>query len=460
MVARASKVASKRTSCGSGVAHTPSMKERPELKTVSDDQLLRGLFEVLRKTRHDEADLVAHIAEVDARKLYAREASPSMFAWCTERLHLSEAEAYVRIGAARASRRHPVLLAMLADGRLHLSGIERLAPHLTEENRDAVLKRAVHKTRRQIEELVAEVAPRPAAATQLRKLPARRVPEACGGAAPGSQLRPDGAEVLNGALPVNGVPPSTGELGLDGVERAALRPDGVSGADSQLRPDGVETVDTGAAAPSGAGELRPNGVVAPAMTAPRPNRAPEAVAPDRFRLQFDLDAQLREKLERLQALMRSSVPDGDLGKIIDVAVTNELERLEARRFAKTKKPRSRLAQTDTRAKSRYIPAAVRRAVEERDGGRCTYRDKHGRRCGKRHDLEFHHTRPFAVGGDHRPEGVVLMCRTHNQLLAEEDFGKGKVERSRRRGRSGSGAVEAVGEGMGQDGLRARWRSTG
>jgi hypothetical protein len=368
------------------------MGERPELKTVSDDQLLRGLFEVLRKTRHDEAELVAHIAEVDARKLYAREASPSMFAWCTERLHLSEAEAYVRIGAARASRRHPVLLAMLADGRLHLSGIERLAPHLTEENRDAVLKRAVHKTRRQIEELVAEVAPRPAAATRLRKLPARRVPEACGGAATGSQLRPDG-------------------------------------------------------------------VVAPPTTGPRPTRAPEAVAPDRFRLQFDLDAELRDKLERLQALMRHEVPDGDLGRIIDVAVTKELERLEARRFAKTK-PRKRLAQTDTRAKSRYIPAAVRRAVEERDGGRCTYRDKHGRRCGKRHDLEYHHTRPFAAGGDHSPEGIVLMCRTHNQLLAEQDFGKEKMERSRRRGRSGSRAVDAVAEGMGQPGLRAQWRSTG
>ena len=58
----------------------------------------------------------------------------TMFAYCTERLHLSEAEAYLRIAAARASREHPILLAMLADGRLHLTAIAKLAPHLTPEN--------------------------------------------------------------------------------------------------------------------------------------------------------------------------------------------------------------------------------------------------------------------------------------------------------------------------------------
>jgi hypothetical protein len=60
------------------------------LKAVSDDKLLHGLFEILKRTRHDEADLVAHIAEVDGRKLYAREASPSIFAWCTESLRLEQ----------------------------------------------------------------------------------------------------------------------------------------------------------------------------------------------------------------------------------------------------------------------------------------------------------------------------------------------------------------------------------
>jgi hypothetical protein len=180
----------------------------------------------------------------------------------------------------------------------------------------------------------------------------------------------------------------------------------------------------------------------------------EPVGPARFRVRFDASADLRNKLERLQALTRSSVPDGDLAKVIELAVTRELERLEARRFAKTKKPRARVAQTDTRPKSRYIPAAVRRFVEKRDGGRCTYRDKHGRRCTKRHDLEFHHRKPFGLGGDHSSEGLALMCRTHNTLLAEQDFGKEKMARYRRL------ASRDMGAGSGESGLRAQWRSTG
>ena len=66
--------------------------------------------------------------------------------------------------------------------------------------------------------------------------------------------------------------------------------------------------------------------------------------------------------------MRSSVPDGDLATIIEEAVTEKLERLEAKRFAKTKAPRKSLEETSTSPSSRYIPAAVKRAVCERDQG--------------------------------------------------------------------------------------------
>ena len=55
---------------------------------------------------------------MEERKLYAREASPSMFVYCTEVLHLSEAEAYLRIAVARASRKHPVLLSLLGTAAL------------------------------------------------------------------------------------------------------------------------------------------------------------------------------------------------------------------------------------------------------------------------------------------------------------------------------------------------------
>jgi hypothetical protein len=81
------------------------MYDKQSLRSLTDDELLRKLSELLRQSRRVEAELVAHIAEVDERRLFAREASPSMFAYCTEALHLSEAEAYLRSRRSRGS--HP-----------------------------------------------------------------------------------------------------------------------------------------------------------------------------------------------------------------------------------------------------------------------------------------------------------------------------------------------------------------
>ena len=89
------------------------------LSALTDEELLLHLSDASKQSRRGEAALVAHIAEVDARGLYAREASPSMFRFCVDVLHLSEAEAFRRINAARLSRRFPVLLTMLEDGRIH-----------------------------------------------------------------------------------------------------------------------------------------------------------------------------------------------------------------------------------------------------------------------------------------------------------------------------------------------------
>lgn len=157
---------------------------------------------------------------------------------------------------------------------------------------------------------------------------------------------------------------------------------------------------------------------------------------------------------RLQNLMRSQVPDGDLETIIDDAVSEKLERLEAKRFGKTGAPRKSLADADPAPSSRHIPAPVRRAVHERDEGRCTYEDASGRRCTARDRLEFHHHRTsFGRGGDHSVENLRLMCRTHNQLLAEREYGKAKMARyatSRRpEGRAGDRTPETVRKATGE-----------
>jgi hypothetical protein len=358
------------------------MEEKRPLQSIPDDELLHRLAELMGQSRRVEADIVAHIAEVDERKLYAREALPSMFAYCTDVLHLSEAEAYLRILAARASREHPMLLTMLADGRLHLTAIAKLAPHLTRENRDGLLERATHRSKRQTEELIAEIAPRPDVPVMVRKLPERRT------------------------LPTAGhlVVPNRGE----GLGRVPIL------------------------------ELRPDGVAAPAMEAGQdPPASPSVVqplSPGRYKVQFTASAEFHHKLERLRALMGSRGPEGDLAAVIEQAVTEKLERLEASRFARTKAPRKGPAKTEdagTVPSSRHIPAAVRRAVRERDGDRCRYVDEHGRQCPEGDRLEFHHRHPFGLGGDHSVPNIRLMCRAHNAYLAECDYGREAVASHRR-----------------------------
>jgi 5-methylcytosine-specific restriction endonuclease McrA len=72
--------------------------------------------------------------------------------------------------------------------------------------------------------------------------------------------------------------------------------------------------------------------------------------------------------------------------------------------------------------SRKIPAAIRRAVWERDGGRCTYVSQDGRQCESREFIEFHHQVPWVRNQKHAVDNIHLRCRSHNQYAAELDFG--------------------------------------
>jgi hypothetical protein len=73
--------------------------------------------------------------------------------------------------------------------------------------------------------------------------------------------------------------------------------------------------------------------------------------------------------------------------------------------------------------SRYIPSSVRRHVVARDGERCSFVAPDGRRCHERGWLEFHHEQPRARGGPATNENIRILCRAHNMLRAERDFGR-------------------------------------
>jgi hypothetical protein len=328
---------------------------------LSDADLLAEVPRLAARERDATVALIAHLAELDARRLYRAEGCASLFTYCTQVLHLSEHAAYGRIEAARAARRYPVVLERLAEGSVTLTTVGLLAAHLTAENHRGLLEQARHKSRREVEQLIAALRPQPPVPASVRRLP---------------PLRPALAAPL---------PPA---------EAPSVSPPAPNPAPS--------------AAPAG-----------PAPTPPARPPVVAPLAPERYKVQFTASAETYAKLRLAQDLLRHQIPDGDVGQVLDRALTGLVDALLKQKVAATDLPRRSRPPTPG---SRHVPAAVKRAVWARDGGRCAYVSRQGRRCTERGFLEFHHVRPYAVGGPPTVENIQLRCRAHNGYEAEQVFG--------------------------------------
>lgn len=165
-----------------------------------------------------------------------------------------------------------MLVDMLRDGRLHLSGIALLAPHLTATNRDEVLASATHCSKRRIEELVASLAPRPDVPPTIRKLPDRR--------------------------PISSATPTVSHLAcLTSGDGSWV---GGSSADGSSRPDETSSAaaaaETAERATPGGKELL-NDLETDRANPARGRRTAvvEPLAPERFRIQLTSDLQFHHR---------------------------------------------------------------------------------------------------------------------------------------------------------------------
>src|SRR4029077_3742443 len=79
------------------------------------------------------------------------------------------------------------------------------------------------------------------------------------------------------------------------------------------------------------------------LEAPRPRASSVPRSPGRYKVEFTAGQALHDKLEQLRDLLRHRVPDGDLAVIVELAVDQLVDKTMKRRFAQTqapKKPRS------------------------------------------------------------------------------------------------------------------------
>ncbi len=108
---------------------------------LSDERLVASLRELLAAEGLSEARIVAHLAEVDARRIHLKGA-PSLFEYCQKQLGLSDCQAYYRIAAARVAQKFPVVFELLEQRAIHLTNIAPLAKHLTTGNHFELLGEA------------------------------------------------------------------------------------------------------------------------------------------------------------------------------------------------------------------------------------------------------------------------------------------------------------------------------
>jgi 5-methylcytosine-specific restriction endonuclease McrA len=152
--------------------------------------------------------------------------------------------------------------------------------------------------------------------------------------------------------------------------------------------------------------------------ADRPKVKP--LVPERFAVQFTIGQRDHELLRYVQELLSHQIPSGNVGEVFVRALRAMVPQLEKAKFAATDRPRQPRKPGNTNR--RYIPAQVRRAVRERDCGRCTFVGDNGHRYEARKRLEFDHVREFARGGRATTDNVRLRCRAHNQYTAEQTYG--------------------------------------
>lgn len=358
------------------------MSFRP-LSHLPDELLSRELDAVVTSSRASDVAVLAHVSEFDARRLFAPAGYPSMFRYCVGRLRMSEDVAFKRVRVARVARRFPGLFDALEDGRLNLSGVALLAPHLTRRNAAGLLAEAEGRTRQELQALLASRFPMAAASMA--------VPEPM----PTGLSGPEAAVDALLADPHHSVGAWSGEQA----------PGPVPGASGGVNPCAGEGC-------------------APVSGPPARRARLTAVAPGCFELVALLGQEAHDQLVASRDLLGHAVPSGELLEVLERAIALQFEHLRRRRCGAAGRPRN--VPPPASSNPRRVPNAVRRAVWERDGGRCTFVAADGHRCESRDRLELDHVVPVAQGGQPTVENLRLLCRAHNRHAAERAFGRDAV----------------------------------
>jgi len=316
--------------------------------------------------------LLAYLAEVDARRLYAEQACTSTWDFCVRKLGMSESEAQRRIAVARLVRSFPLAGRYLERGEIHLCALYELSKHLNEDNHQELLREAVGKTTKAVAEMIAARFPKPDVHGCVEPLaPQPALPAATAGI-----LQPS-------------APNAPSEVPLPAPTHVRARVEPLSA--SRYRVELTVSTETKAMLERIQDLMR--------------HRNPSGDLETIFEASLEL---LLTKLERER-----------LGKTPRSKSKSRTAMTDADGAPSSAPPKP--------ARRGHVARAVRREVWARDSEQCTYVDADGNRCPARGFLELDHIDAKALGGGDEAANIRLRCRVHNHLHAEQVFGRAYIE---------------------------------
>mgnify|MGYP006284314227 CR=1 FL=1 len=343
---------------------------RAELQSYDNKKLLNELSTLNDRERKLKVRILFYLREIDRRRLHLELGFSSMFDFCTNYLRYSRSAACRRIRAARCMGRFPEIALMLQAGELSVSTAALASGIINPGNKREILNRLRCRSYREAEEELA------------RFRPVRRSPE---------RVRP--------VFTLKPVKRETGES----------TPDVGSGEKSVDAASGSKT------------------------SSDNKNQSERVEVEKEFRLQFMVSEKTMKKINRAKSLLSTRYPRGiNLELLFEELLDEYLDNNDPERKVINNNSQSNKSDRNHNTRTRHIPHKVKAQVYKRDGGRCSFVGRSGRRCNSTWNLQYDHIVPFGKGGDNSPENLRLLCARHNRLMAEREYGKKHIESCRSR----------------------------
>ena len=350
---------------------------RAELQSYDNRQLLSKLRNLNNRERNLKVKILFYLREIDRRKLYLELGFGSMFDFCTKHLGYSRSAACRRIRAARCMGRFPEIAVMLSSGELSISTAALASGIINPENKKEILNKVRGRSCREAEEELARLRPVKRSPEKIRTV---------------FTLKPAKTEKME------------------------------STPDAGSREKSVD-------------------VDSKSKVAADNKKQSERVKLEReFKLEFMVNDKTMKKIKKAKSLLSTRYPKGiNLELLFNELLDIYLQRNDPeRRVIKNNSPDNKSGRNSP-ARTRHIPRRIKYEVYKRDGGRCSFVSRSGRRCNSTWNLQYDQIVPFGKGGNNSPENLRSLCARHNQLMAEKVFGKDHIETILNdNGKSGSG----------------------